>query len=49
MELLRAIVVTAKRLNIYLDIIGPKKREETPFFFLPELMEEWCKLNFKMA
>lgn len=49
MKLLRAIVVTAKRLNIYLDIIGPKKREETPFFFLPELMEEWCKLNFKMA
>ena len=49
MKLLRAIVVTAKRLNIYLDIVGPKKREETPFFFLPELMEEWCKLNFKMA
>lgn len=49
MAMLRGIVSAAKYLNIYLDIIGPKKRTETPFFFLPELMEDWCKLNFKMS
>ena len=49
LEYLRTIVVMAKRLTIYLDVIGPKKREDTPFFFLPELIEDWSKLNFKMA
>ena len=48
-NLLRQLIITCKRLCIYLDIIGPKKRNETPFFFIPELMEDWCKLNFKMA
>lgn len=49
MQRLREIVVQAKERLVYLDIIGPKQRKDTSFFFLPELMEEWSKLNFKMA
>ena len=49
LELLRHIIKDAKECSVYLDIKGPRKREETPFFFIPELMEDWCKLNFKMA
>lgn len=47
-ELLKRIIILAKREKILVKIIAPK-RTQTPFFFLPELVENWCEMNFKLS
>lgn len=48
-SLLMDIVVSAKEKCIPIKIIAPKTRYDTPFYFLPELMEEWSESNFKLS
>jgi len=48
-ELLKENIVLAKEHEIPVKIIAPKTRYDTPFFFLPELCEEWTNTNFKIS
>ncbi len=48
-ELLKEIIISAKENEIPIKIIAPKTRYDTPFFFLPELCEEWTNTNFKIS
>ena len=48
-ELLKDLIKDAKHQQIDLRIIAPKHREDTPFFFLPELVCNWCELNLKLS
>lgn len=48
-ELLKDIVVKAKENYISIHIIAPKTRYDTPFFFIPELLDEWTSSNFKIS
>jgi len=48
-KLLKDLIKDAKHQQIDLRIIAPRHREDTPFFFLPELVCNWCELNFKLS
>ena len=49
LHVLEDAIVDAKKLGYTLHIIAPRHREDTPFFFIPELIEDWSKTNFKMS
>ena len=49
LEYLKKIIKYAKSHQIFIQLKTPKKRENTPFFFLPELFEQWTNMNFKVC
>ena len=49
LEYLKKIIKYAKYHQIFIQLKTPKKRENTPFFFLPELFEQWTNMNFKVC
>ena len=49
MEQLKDIVKYAKHHQIFIKFITPRKRTNMPFFFLPELFENWTEMNFRVC
>ena len=49
MEQLKDIVKYAKHHQIFIKFITPRKRNNMPFFFLPELFENWTEMNCRVC
>lgn len=47
-DTLKKIILLAKKNRILIEIISCKRKQD-PFFFLPELVEQWSRTNIKMS